>query len=405
MNIAILGKKQAELDSYLDSKNYKRTYFEDRNASEDKINTIQLDYSDEKKAIEEIVSYHNKCNFDVVFTIYEKYIVTVAKIAQLTNLRGLSLDSAIACTDKTVMRTRFMQSSEKISPEYKKVNSLDDLLEFASTHTFPLMLKPANLAKSLLVTKNNTVEELIKNYEIMISKIDSVYKKHSPHNERAILVEEFMDGSIHSVDAYVDSSGKAYVLPRVVDYKTGYDIGYNDNFHYSRLLPSSLPISTQKQIIKVAEIGIKSLGMSNTAAHVEIIVTDSGPKIVEIGARNGGYRERMYELANGIDIYGNLIALLNGEQVDLTIQKDENCAVLELFPKNKGFFNSIKNLDNLKNLSSLLSLKIKVQKGEEIGLSSDGYRAACIVLLHNQDQNTFFNDLQYIEQNVIILTD
>ena len=42
---------------------------------------------------------------------------------------------------------------------------------------FPLMLKPANLAKSLLITKNHNQTELIENYRKTMQRIDVIYQK------------------------------------------------------------------------------------------------------------------------------------------------------------------------------------------------------------------------------------
>ena len=61
---------------------------------------------------------------------------------------------------------------------------------------------------------------------------------HPIENQKFLL--EYIKGSIHSVDAFVDSDGSPQVLEQVVDYETGFDVGYDDNFHYSRILPSRL---------------------------------------------------------------------------------------------------------------------------------------------------------------------
>ena len=51
--------------------------------------------------------------------------------------------------------------------------------------------------------------------------------------------------------------------------------------------PSSLPNDIQSQIKKLAIKGIQALNINKGPAHVEIKVTEQGPKIVEIGARLG----------------------------------------------------------------------------------------------------------------------
>ncbi|MCA9323587.1 ATP-grasp domain-containing protein [Candidatus Saccharibacteria bacterium] len=406
MRIAIIGKNFSGLRKYMAEKNVDFVLFKDstQNHADTDTNTKHVDFSKKELVFDAVAHEHEKNPFDATVTLYEQYILITAEIAEKLSINGLPVDAARACTNKSIMRTLFANAPRKISPQFQVVESESDLKAFANTHSFPLILKPANLAKSLLVTRNNTVEELLRTYKKMLEKIEPVYQKYAPHNERIVLVEEFLEGSIHSVDAFVDGKGNPTVLPHIVDYQTGYDIGYDDNFHYSRILPSKLSSDTQKDFIETAEIAIKSLGMKNCAAHVEIIVTEDGPRVVEIGARNGGYRERMHKLAQGIDIYDNLFLAITDSTLDIAAKKDEPCAVLELFPKKTGVFSHVENEESLRSLPSLNYISIKYKPGDIAGKSADGYKAACVICLHNEDAKQFENDLEFVNSQVFVVT-
>jgi biotin carboxylase len=342
--------------------------------------------------------------YDGVIAIYENYILPAAWIAEALDLPGLPIASAEACTDKFIMRSLFLQAPEKISPDFAIVNNLEDLKSFANDHDFPLILKPANLAKSLLVTKNNNELELSTSYEKMLANIDAVYKKYAPNSKPKVIIEEFMSGPIFSVDAFVDSLGEPHVLEQIVDYKTGYDIGYDDNFHYSRVLPTKLSPVDQDKLREVARLGTKALGMKNSPAHIEIIMTEAGPFIVEIGARNGGYRERMHALANDLDIYSIALDTALGIQPNITTTKNENCAVLELFPKNSGTFIELQNEAKLRHLPSFTYLSLKAKPGQYVGKSSEGYKMCAVIILHHQDSSQFKNDLDFVNNHVSVRT-
>jgi biotin carboxylase len=341
---------------------------------------------------------------DGATAMYENYIVPTAWITHELGLPGMPIASAKACSDKLRMRELFGKSPEKISPDFHIIESEQDLLTFIRDHKFPVMLKPANLVKSLLVTKNHNKQELLKNYAKMLREIPRVYQTYAPHHQPKILIEEFMHGSTHSVDAFVDGKGIAHVLEAVVDYETGYDIGYADNFHYSRHLPSELSPAQTEAIRHVAMIGCQALGMKNSPAHVEIIFTTDGPQIVEIGARNGGYRERMHRLSNGIDIFGATLDTALGQAVSIRPTKNEPCSVLELFPKKPGVFAKITNEDKLKQLPSLQYLSIKVKPGAFVGSSSDGYKMCAVIILHNADEAQFARDLAFVNTSVHVST-
>ena len=213
-----------------------------------------------------------------------------------------------------------------------------------------------------------------------------------------------MEGSIHSVDAFVTSDGTPHILEQIVDYQTGYDIGYDDNFHYSRILPSALSPSQQQALRHCADVGIRTLGIKNSPAHVEVIMTADGPRIVEIGARNGGYRERMHRLANGIDITGAALSLALGQRPDVSATKNDPCAVLELFPQTPGVFAGISHIDELRHLPSLEYLSIKAKQDDTVGKSADGYKACAIVILTNSDSAQFTEDLVFVKDTVHVAT-
>ncbi len=341
---------------------------------------------------------------DAVVAIYENYVLPAAWIAEKLKANGLPVKSAEACTDKELMRSLFNKAPKQISPDFRVVNEKQELLDFADKHSYPLVLKPANLAKSLLVTTCNNKDELVDSYESALREINNIYRKHAPHRKPKLIIEEYLKGPVHSVDAFVDGDGKPHILDAIVDYRTGHDIGYHDNFHYSRVLPTSLSKEDQKKFKEAAELGVKALGMKYTAAHIEIIMTEQGPRIVEIGARNGGYRPRMHMLANGINIYQQLINTLTDQPIDITNKKNSGCAVLELFPKVPGEFKELLNEVKLRQLDSFKYLSLKAKPGEHIGLSSQGYKMSAVVILQNDNLNQFKSDLEFVDDNVRVDT-
>lgn len=405
-HILIVGQKFSTLTDYLLDHGHEYTFLQDIRLTkfpDKKFKRRTLaDFSTKESLLETVA--HLPVKPDAVMATYENYILAAAWIAEYLNLPGLPVMTAEACTDKFLMRSLFDTAPEKISPAFATITDESSLIEFAQTHSFPLILKPANLAKSLLVTKNHSLDELIQNYQKSVELLQTTYQKYAPNRQPKLIIEEFLEGSIHSVDAFVDKDGIPHVLNQIVDYQTGYDIGYDDNFHYSRILPSILSDNDQRALRHCTEIGIQALGMKNSPAHVEIIMTGDGARIVEIGARNGGYRERMHALANGIDITGTSIKLALGEKPVISTVRNDPCAVLELFPKEPGLFEAIENEATLESLKSLHYFSVKAKKESFIGKSADGYKMAAVIILHNSDAEIFNKDLAYVNEHVRVLT-
>lgn len=404
--VLIIGKKFSDFTSYLDAHGYdwivlrdiRTTKFPDKKFKK----RIVCDFSSETKIIEALAKL--KVKPSAVIATYESYVLPAAFIANHLGLPGMPIASAEACTDKYFMRSAFARCPEKISPDFAEVGDEASLIRFANDHSFPLILKPANLAKSLLVSKSSDLDELKENYKKTTSVIDDTYAKYSPNRTPKLVVEEFLEGSVHSVDAFIDSAGNPHIIDGIVDYQTGYDIGYDDNFHYSRIMPTRLSASQQKEFFNCAELGCRSLDMRNSPAHIEIIMTPEGPRIVEIGARNGGYRERMYNLAQGIDITGNALATAMGDPINIHPSKHDPVAVLELFPKHAGIYEGIANLDKLEKLPSLYQIHEKAKPGDFMGKASDGFKMCAMIFLHNPDPKQFQEDLDFINQHVSVLT-
>lgn len=405
-HVLIIGKKFSGFVKFLEENGYGYTELRDITTTrfpEKRLkHRVVADFSRREKVLAAVDALAVKP--DAVVAIYENYILPAAWVAEYLGLPGLPVAAAEACTDKYIMRSLFREAPEKISPDFREVQSYEEVRAFAEEHNFPLIMKPANLSKSLLVTKSCNMDELTVNYERTMAKIEEIYQKYAPNRRPKLLIEEYLEGSVHSVDAFVDAEGTPHVMKEIVDYQTGYEIGYDDNFHYSRILPSRLSTEDQEAFLKCAEMGCRALGMRSSAAHIEIIMTKEGPRIVEIGARNGGYRERMYRLANGIDVTRNALGLAFGEMPDIKAVKNEPVAVLELFPREPGEFVGLAERAGLEKLDSLEYLAVKAEVGKFIGKSSDGFKAAAIIILHNADAETFARDLEFVNQNVRIVT-
>lgn len=342
---------------------------------------------------------------DAVITIYENYIIAATQIAEHLGLPGMPTDTALVCTDKWLMRQAFSKAPEQVNPDFTIVRNEADITSFASTHSFPLMLKPANLVKSLLISKSSNIGELLDSYRHTQDIIDETYAKYAPGRQPTIIIEEFLPGPLHTVAGFADANGIPHIMSQIADLQTARDIGFDDNFLYSRKLPSALTEKNRQAIIRTAKAGMVALGMRSSPAHIEIILTPKGPKIIEIGARLGGYRERMYDLSYGINMIDAAVAVALGKQPALKESRSDASAVIEIFPKITGRFTIIENAEHIESLPSCVSFTIKARPGSMAGRAADGYKFSAVIVLHNSDKKQLNADLSFITDNVRAKTD
>jgi hypothetical protein len=406
-HILVIGNSTKRIEEYLSTHRYAHTILQDRNtynAIGVRESIVRADFRDILGVLDAVDTIHARKPISGVMVMYEQFVTMAALVARYLGLPGLPLGAAADCTDKIRMRQKFSTAPHKISPDFAVLHTVDDLVRFAQSHTFPLIIKPANLSKSLLVSKSSSLVELLHNYAKTQASTSTVYAAYAPRSQPRLLIEEYMDGSVHSVDAFIDNHGIVHVLDAVIDYQTGYDIGYADNFHYSRLTPTRLSAGAVEAIKRVAVQGCQALGMRNTPAHIEIILTEDGPRIVEIAARNGGYRDRMHGQAHGIAIIGNTVRLSLGQQPIITAARNEAMGVFELFPKVPGLFAGITHEQALRALPSFNYLSIKPKVGSFVGSSSDGFKMCAVVMLHNADHEQFRQDVAFLNNYVMVKT-
>lgn len=357
---------------------------------------IPLDFRDTDRVQQQLKALPGLNVSAIVVAGYETYVLPAAIIAEHYGVPGPSVAAARAASNKSLMRQKFRAFDPAISPDFAEISSWHDIKHFMATHNFPVMLKPASLMKSLLITKNTSQEELLSNFEKAAASIGQLYQKYHVSQKPKMIIEECLDGSMHTVAAFADNAGRPIIVPGIVDCITGQEAGFNDNFLFARLLPTKLPKAEQDKIYAVAARGIYALGLASCPAHVEIMLTTSGPKIIEIGARIGGYRLRMYKYGYGVDLQQLMLANVYGRPLDTTESAHRQVAALELFPDSEGAFAALTNEAAVRALPSLRHLSIKPAPGQLIGYASQGYKAAAVIILGNEDAAQFHKDLEFV---------
>ena len=362
---------------------------------------IELDFSSEQKFKESLDAVTHLPQIDGLMCSHENYIVFKAIAAKKLSLPSLSIDAARACTDKYEMRNRFMKYDSAITPNYIFVDSKDRLVNFAEVHGFPVILKPTNLVKSLLVTKCNDMSELIGAYENALAQLDDLYKKlHITNRKPGLILEQFIEGRMCSVAAYVDSAGEPHFCDGIVELTTAQDIGYDDNFLYTRKLLNDFDPALKTRIFETARNGVAALGMRSSPAHIEIIYNDDETKLVEIGARTGGYRPFLYEHSYEINLIEQEAKIATGQQPQVRGEFKNFSAIYELFPQAKSKF---VKLENLLEKSDYAYLHQVVKPGDEVGCAKDGYKSLAIIGITDSDIKSFIQKTENIEKIKVLV--
>jgi len=292
-------------------------------------------------------------------------IRSVAAVAQKYNLSTISYDVAIKATDKVEMIKCFKDHNVP-HPWFEIVHSEYELNVAIADKYTPYIMKPNDSSGSrgvILVTNKDDSANALK-YSLSYSKTGIV------------LIEEYMKGPEVSVEIIVYED-EVHVLA-VTDKITTGSPSFVEMGHSQ---PSQLPIDTIELIKKVATDAVKAIGINNSPAHVEIIVTDAGPKLVELGARLGGdnITSSLVPLSTGIDMVEACIKLSLGEIPDLNIKQTKGAAI-RYFQTEKGLFTGVENVDKAVNNCCIKELSFTRQIGEDMNeIKSSGDRIGYVV--------------------------
>lgn len=214
----------------------------------------------------------------------------VAYTCDQLGLIGIDYPTAIKATDKGEMIKTF----EKNGIEHPWYYILEKNGNIPNCITYPCVTKPTDSAGSRGVMFVNNSDEIAK----------AIDYSSSNGNSGKVIIEEFLQGIEISVEVMV-IEGEPQIVQLTDKLTTGaphfVEIGHNQ--------PTALSDSVQKSVADLAKRATRAIGINNGPAHVEIMVTADGPKMIELGARLGGdfIASHLVPLSTGVDLVGATI--------------------------------------------------------------------------------------------------
>jgi biotin carboxylase len=326
-------------------------------------------------------------------------------VPYLPYMRTPSSESIRWSVDKIAMRQHFHNYDPKISPRFTVVSEADELAikKIKEKVGFPLVIKPAGLGASLLVSICYHEEELEKDLKKVLRKIKRFYKNDGRKEEPKILIEEFMEGEMFSIDAYVSSRGTVSFCPPC-QVKTGKMIGFDDFFGYEQMTPTTLKKEEIGQAELVAKQAIHAMCLRSTTAHVELIKTRSGFKVIELGPRVGGFRHQLYELAFGIDHSLNDILTRVPGKLILPKKTKGHSVAMKFFAKQEGLIKKINGINKIKALGSFVSIEQNKKVGDKCRFAKNGGRSVANLIMFNESRSGLLADIRRAEKFLQIIT-
>ena len=346
----------------------------------------------------------------------KSYYIDYSKPEELTEIIKLEkFDFLVpSCNDYAYMSCASIASKFKFPgyDNFEVARSLHTKKEFREM-TFALNIPSPNYVETF---DENNLDSKFLNFPVMVKPIDSFSgigiskinssnflrdavkeaKKASRHGD--IVVEEFVDGSLHSHSAWINS-GDIDLDFFVDEFCTVYPYQVNCSNHPSRL-PLKIKNSVRQSIIKIS----KKLKLVDGLIHTQFIVKDNKYWILETMRRCPG------------DLYGTLIQkstsidyadLIVRQYINKNISK-EGISKKDYQPYGRHTISSDKPLVYSSFLSKISSKKVDILalkcSGEKLGIAPFDKLAIIFVKFANKTKmySETENMAEYIDINQII---
>lgn len=290
---------------------------------------------------------------------------SIAAACEKLGLAGISFDTAVRSTDKGEMIKAFEEHGVE-HPWYHIVSSPEELALFEGKITFPCISKPTDNSGSRGVMLIHNEEEL------------RCAVEYSSDNGRSgsVIVEEYMVGPEVSVEI-IAVDGQPHVLNVTDKLTTGaphfVEMGHSQ--------PSRLSEDSLDKIRDLACRAVRAVGIENGPAHVEIILTKDGPKMVELGARMGGdcITTHLVPLSTGIDMIEATIRIACGEKPEPERQMNKGSAIRYFNPP-AGRITAIDGVEEAARIPGVREIALVKKVGDSVGMiGNSGDRAGFVI--------------------------
>ncbi|MFF2012736.1 ATP-grasp domain-containing protein [Streptomyces sp. NPDC058195] len=312
-----------------------------------------------------------------VYTNIDHYVPVVAEVARTLGLPGLDPDAAHTCRNKLRMR----QAAEKAGvpvPAWAWVRSEDEAVAAVERVGLPCVVKPMTDAGSLDVRLCRTREEAIAHYH-SISSVPTDY--FGGRRLPGALVEEYLIGFEVSVESFTFRGERTLIGV------TDKGLGAHPHFvETGDVFPSLLSRSVQKELSDTAFAALDAVGHDFGCAHVEVRMTGSGPKLIEVNARMpGGQITRLIRESTGFHLQREHVRMHSGEEPDLTLRALGSAASRFLSAPREGTVRAVHGLDMLGRTPGVVAVDLHVAPGDEVRIPENNVDLLGSIVVRGRD--------------------
>lgn len=311
-------------------------------------------------AVKQIRQASANSRFDAVVSIDDAGLKAAALASQELGLKHISASTTDLAQNKIAMRNRLSLANvnQPRFETFRDGESFDD--KVAQVGKFPIVLKPATLSGSIGVIRANSPQEAL----TAIPVVRSIQTSHGCTKEFPILIEEYIDGTEHAVEAIV-MSGELRILS-IFDKPKPLKGPYFAETIY--VTPTSLASEMKDELYDVLNEARISLGIATGPIHAEFrITTDNKIYFIEMAARSiGGTCSKAVPLAGETTIEELILAEALGIAVpEISFENQASGVFMMPVPK-MGKLRTIRGADDARAVKWITGVDLTYSANMEV---------------------------------------
>ncbi|RWK76791.1 MAG: ATP-grasp domain-containing protein [Mesorhizobium sp.] len=240
-----------------------------------------------------------------IYSSSDYFVEAASSAAMEMGLPAANSEAIATCRNKWMQAAELQRQSITI-PETRLATSVRDVENILAQATLPVVVKPVCGSGSSGVRLCDNAAAAIKAFESARGALLDQVDLPSPD----ILVQQYVEGKEYSAEI-IAYDGTLHCLGILAKHKGAapcfVEVGHD--------FPAPLPEPSLKELASFAAGAVSALGLNFGPAHVEFVITESGPVIIEVNPRlAGGMIPVMLSHALGTSILDMVIRLYAGDE-------------------------------------------------------------------------------------------
>lgn len=321
-----------------------------------------------------ILNYVKKNNYKVIAVLnrVDQFEEIHGALCDELDLPGPSRKAVNLISNKDALHESMIKNGLGFYRPRTIKTSIVDLSKHFENVQFPVVIKPADGAKSRGVVKIESKDDIESAISIIENYID---------NDETILIENYIEGSQVAPVCFVDMHGKVQSL-NFVDITSGEDIGHSHMQLIYRTIPSKLTKSIKSILISVIQKVCDYSELKSVCLHPEFIISRNDVYLIEVNVRIAGYRDELMQYACGISMSEVSLMLALGREVLVSQTKTISATACEIWDERSGVIDEV----NLPDNRYVVSKKIHFKQGDIFTAPpNDNKQLATFFVVHPED--------------------